>query len=53
MLRTAREKLSKAEALIWDKGGVRRSKKDKIRKWIEDSWARIFASFREHNLQRL
>ena len=32
---------------------VRRSKKDKIGKWKEDWWARIFALFREYNLQRL
>ena len=30
----------------------RRSRKYKIRKWREDSWARIFALFREYNLQR-
>ena len=32
---------------------VRRSKKYRIRKWGEDYWARIFALFRECNLQRL
>ena len=31
---------------------VRRSKKNKIRKWRDDCWARIFALFREYNLQR-
>ena len=34
-------------------GRVRRSKKYRIRKWSEDCWARIFALFREYNLQRL
>ena len=32
---------------------LRRSKKYRIRKWREDCWARIFALFREYNLQRL
>ena len=32
---------------------VRRSKKYGIRKWREDCWARIFALFREYNLQSL
>ena len=31
---------------------VRRSRKYRIRKWGEDCWARIFALFREYNLQR-
>ena len=32
---------------------LRRSKKYKMRKRREDFWARIFAFFRGHNLQRL
>ena len=31
---------------------VRRSEKYRIRKWREDCWARIFALFREYNLQQ-
>ena len=32
---------------------VRRSKNDRIQKWREDCWARIFALLRKYNLQRL
>ena len=32
---------------------VRKSRKYRIRKWEEDCWASIFASFREYNLQRM
>ena len=32
---------------------VRKSRKYRIRKWGEDCWAKIFALFREYNLQRL
>ena len=32
---------------------VRKSRKYRTRKWREDCWARIFALFREYNLQRL
>ena len=31
---------------------VRRSRKYRIQQWGEDCWARIFALFREYNLQR-
>ena len=32
---------------------MRRSKKNRVRKWEKDWWARIFALFREYNLRRL
>ena len=41
----------KGAPLEWKR--VRRSKKYRIRIWREDCWARIFALFREYNLQRL
>ena len=32
---------------------VRRSRKNRLRKWREDCWARIVTLFRDYNLQRL
>ena len=32
---------------------VRQSRKYRLRKWTEHCWARIFALFREYNVQRL
>ena len=42
---------SRGSPLKWRR--VRRSRKYRIRKWGEDCWATIFASFREYSLQRL
>ena len=41
----------RGSSLEWRR--VRKSRKYRIRKWREDCWARIFALFRENNLQRL
>ena len=50
---TAKEELTEGEASFWHGRLVRKSRKYSIRKWREDCWARIFALFREYNLQRL
>ena len=42
---------SRGSPLEWEL--ARRSKKYRIRKWCADCWARIFALFREYNLERL
>ena len=40
----------RSDPLIWRK--VRKNKRYKIRKWVEDCWARVFSWCREYNLQR-
>ena len=50
---TAKEELTEAEAPCWNGGVCEKNKKYRIRQWGEDGWARIFALFREHNVQRL
>ena len=37
----------------WIGGVCVEARNYRVRKWREDCWARIFASFREYNLQRL
>ena len=50
--RTAKRRLTEAEAPFLEWRRVRRSGKYRVRKWEEDCWARIFALFKEYNLQR-
>ena len=44
--------LTEAEGAPLEWRRARRSRKCRIRKWREDCWARIFARFRDKNLQR-
>ena len=50
--RTAKRRLTEAGAPFLEWRRVRRSGKYRVRKWEEDCWARIFALFKEYNLQR-
>ena len=49
----SRRSAYRGRASLLERTRVRRSRMHRIRKWREDCWARMFALFKEYNLQRL